>query len=77
MEKIKLQKKWKEIIHESITTPKCKAPYPPEVVQTRELLLYAQVLLGKISVGEELDFHEELFEKIMKEYYKQKKRLKL
>jgi len=77
MKKSKLQQKWKEIRHESITTPKCKAPYPAEVVRTRELLLYSQVLLGKIGMGEDLDFHEELFEKIMTEYYKQKKRLKL
>jgi hypothetical protein len=77
MENLKLQKKWKDITQEIINTPKCKAPYRSEVVQTRELLLFAQVILGKLEMGEKINFHEELFDKIMSEYYKRKKRLNL
>jgi len=77
MTKKRLQKEWKKIISEVHDKPKCQTPYPSEVVRVRELLLFAEVILGKIETRDKVTFHEELYEKIMPEYYRQKLCLKI
>ena len=77
MTKGQLQKEWKKIISEVHSKPKVEAPYPPKVVIARELLLFAEVALGKIEAGDKAAFYQELYEKIMPEYYRQKTSLKI
>ena len=67
-----LQKAWQEVSLESINTPRVKTPYSPDIALTRELLLYAQVILGKIEQGKKSVFYEGIYKKIMAQYYKQK-----
>ena len=72
MTKQQLQKEWKRIIKEVHNKPKCQSPYPIEVVRVRELLLYAEVILGEIETVDKPAFYEELYEKIILKYYQQK-----
>ena len=57
---------------EVVNKPKAKPPYSREIVATRELLLLAQSALEKIENGEKINFHAELFKKVMKFYHHQK-----
>ena len=77
MENLKLQEKWKEITREINIIPNFNVPYKKEIIATRELLLFAQLILSKIEMGDNINFHENLFSKIMSKYYKQKKSLHL
>jgi len=72
MTKKQLQKEWNKIITEVHDRPKCRTPYPQEVVLARELLLLAQVLLGKLEDKENVLFNSELYQKTITEYYRQK-----
>lgn len=72
MRKINLQKEWENIIKEVRDKPKCKTPYPKEVVFRRRLLLFAQIFLEKIGNKEDVSFNNELYGKVMNEYYRQK-----
>ena len=53
--------------------PNIKGVYPSNIVRNRELLLFAQVELGKIESGENIKFHTEICQTIMKHYTQQKK----
>lgn len=77
MTKKQLHKEWKKIIREVHDKPKCITPYPKKIVFVRELLLFAQVILGKLEDKENVLFNSELYQKIMTEYYRQKAWLKI
>ncbi len=70
MTKNQLQKEWKKVIKEIHGAPKCEVPYPKQAVFARELLLFAQVYLSKIKNKENILFNSELYQKIMKEFYR-------
>ena len=73
MTKKTLQKEWRKIKFEIINKKsKIKTPYSSEVARARELLLFAQIALGKIETSEKVSFYQELYEKIMTEYYQKK-----
>ncbi|MDD5144856.1 MAG: hypothetical protein PHW72_01910 [Candidatus Pacebacteria bacterium] len=65
------QKEWQKISSETHEGPEYKPPYPKRTILTRELLLCAQVILGKIENKEEILFNNALYEKVMNEYYHQ------
>jgi len=67
-----LQKEWKKLIREVNVKPKYHAPYPPQVLFTRELLLIAQAILEKIESGQNRLFSKVLYRKVMADYYRQK-----
>ena len=78
MTKKQLEKAWQEIRSEIIDNkPRIEGPYPPKVVLVRELLFVAELALEKIESKENPDFYQELYEKIMPEYYRQKTCLKI
>ena len=77
MTKKQLQKEWNKIITEVHDKPECITPYPEKVVFVRELLLLAQVLLGKLEDKENVLFNSELYQKTVTEYYRQKACLKI
>lgn len=72
MTKKQLQKEWNKIIKEAHYKPKCQSFYSPIVVRARELLLFVEVALAKIENDEKPEFYQELYKKIMPEYYRQK-----
>lgn len=72
MKNINLQKEWKIILKEVHDKPKCKTPYPKEVVRIRRLLLFAEVFLGKIGNKDNILLNTELYQKTMVEYRRQK-----
>jgi len=77
MNKKQLQKEWDRIIKEVHDKPKCRTPYPKQVVLVRELLLLAQVILEKLEDKENVLFNSELYQKTITEYYRQKAWLKI
>lgn len=77
MIKKQLQKEWVKIIKEVHNKPKCQTPYPSKIVMARELLLIAQIILQKIENGQQIRFHEEIYNKTMNEYNRQKLCLKI
>lgn len=77
MKTINLQKEWRRIIKEIHDKPRHKTPYPKKVVRVRDLLLFAEVLLGKIGNKEDVLLNSELYEKIMVEYYRRKLSLRI
>ena len=77
MDNEQLQRAWEEVSFEIINAPGFNTPYPYEIVIIRELLLFAQIILEKVEENKESVFYEELYEKIMYQYYKQKKWLKI
>lgn len=77
MKTTNLKKEWKRIFQEVHDKPKCKTPYPKEVVRMRDLLLFAEVLLEKIGNNENILLNSELYKKIMPEYRRQKLYLKI
>ena len=72
MSTINLQKEWERIIKEVRDKPKCRVPYPKQVISMRDLLLFAEVLLAKIGNKEDALFNTIIYQKIMTEYYRQK-----
>lgn len=77
MTTLNLQKEWKSIVKEVHDKPKCATPYPKDVAQMRDLLLFAQVFLGKIGNNENVPFNTIVYQKIMAEYYRQKLSLEI
>lgn len=76
MNKTKLKKEWDKIRVEILRNkPKSSCPYPPEIVFLRELLLAAQIILEKISKGENIKFNTETYKKIINFYYKHLKKI--
>jgi len=72
-----LQKEWQKLIKEINDKPKYHAPYPPQVVFMRELLLAAQVFLEKIESEQNCSFGRILYQKVMAKYYRQKLTIRL
>lgn len=72
MTKKQLQKEWNKVIKEVHCKPKCQSPFPNPVARARELLLFAEVALAKIENDGKPEFYQELYKKIMPEYYRQK-----
>lgn len=73
MKKQTIHNEWRKIISESIKNkPKLKGVYPSNIVRNRELLLFGQVELAKIESEKNIKFHTELYQTIMKHYFKQK-----
>lgn len=73
MKKQEIQKEWDKLISESTQNkPNIEGVYPLSIVRNRELLLVAQVELGKIESGESVKFHTEIYQSIMKHYLQQK-----
>ena len=78
MKKQEIQGEWKRLIYESTQNkPNIKGVYPRNIVRNRELLLLGQVELGKIKYGKNIKFHTEIYRRIMKHYFQQKKCLKI
>ena len=73
MKKQEIQKEWKKLISESTQNkPNIEGVYPPNIVRNRELLLLAQLELGKIEVGKNIKFHTEIYKIIMNHYFSTK-----
>ena len=78
MKKQKIRDEWKRLIYESTQNkPNIKGVYPSNIVRNRELLLLGQVELGKIEYGKNIKFHTEINQIVMKQYFQQKKCLKI
>ena len=78
MKKQEMRDEWKRLVHESTQNkPTIKGVYPRDIVRNRELLLLVQVELGKIEYGNNMKFHTEIYQTIMKHYFQQKKCLKI
>lgn len=78
MKKLEIQDEWKRLIYESTQDKlNIKGVYPSNIVRNRELLLLGQVELGKIGYGKNIKFHTEMYQRIMKHYFQQKKCLKI
>ena len=78
MKKQEMRDEWKRLVHESTQNkPNIKGIYHCNVVRNRELLLLGQVELGKIEHGKNIKFHTEMYQRIMKHYFQQKKCLKI
>lgn len=79
MTKSEIQSSWKKVIKEVSKVPdwdkleKSQKQYQ-RVIICRELLLFCQVLLRKIEVGENKDFNSMIFKKTMNFYCDQIKR---
>jgi len=66
MTKREIQKGWERIRLETLENkPKIEGSYPKGVTRMRELLLFAQVALGKIGAGENIALNEKLYQKTM------------
>ena len=72
-----LKKTWQNVISEIRNPPRVMTPYSTEVVFTRELLLYAQVILEKLEENTKSIFYEQIYETIMSRYYERKATLKI
>ena len=78
MKKQKIRDEWKRLIYESTQNkPNIKGVYPSNIVRNRELLLLGPVELGKSGYGKNIKFHTEMYQRIMKHYFQQKKCLKI
>ena len=69
-------REWKRLDFELFENrPNTDKPYPPEVVEKRQLLLYAQVHLAEVSWAKKYknlkdeQFHIELYNLVMSKYY--------
>ncbi len=74
---IQFNKEWEKLQYEIIyNKPQIDGPYPQNIVENRELLLYAQVELGKAQTGYNLNnekfykLHFLLYSLFMNCYYK-------
>lgn len=78
MKQQEIQNEWRILIYESTQNkPNIEGVYPCNIVRNRELLLLAQAELGKIEYEKNIKFHAEIYQKIMKYYFQQKKCLKI
>jgi|GEM_PF-2586417 len=77
MTKKQLQKEWGRITSEIHEKPKYRTPYYQKIVRVRELLLHAQTILCEIETKYKAVHYEKLYQKIISEYYRQKKCLKI
>lgn len=75
MTKKQVDIEFKRITKEVHDKPKCKTPYPKNIVRIRELLLFAEVELSNI-LGAKKDkdkkleaFHIDLYKTIIKQYF--------
>ena len=76
MTKSQIQLAWKKVIKETHKIPDWNAlqRVPKQyqrVVGLRELILFCQVLLGKIEIGENIAFNEIIYKKTIKFYCEQ------
>jgi len=76
MTKKQLQKEWKKVIGETHKIPdwdslKRNSKQYQKVVMLRELILFCQVLLGKINAGENKNFNLLIYKKTINFYCKQ------
>ena len=70
MKKEWLKGEWRKLYYEIHNNkPKCEGLYPDEIVKIREWLLYAQVELGYVEANQNAEFHQELYNRIMKYYF--------
>ena len=79
MTKLQLQSAWKKVIKETHKIPdwdalKRNSRRYQKVVMLRELILFCQVLLGKIEMGENIAFDAIIFKKTMNFYCTQIRR---
>ncbi len=79
MTKSQIQLAWKKVIEETHKIPdwdslqRNSRPYQ-KVVMLRELILFCQVLLGKIEAGENAAFNEIIYKKTINFYCTQMKK---
>jgi len=76
MKKSQIQSAWKKVIKETRKVPhwdtlKRNSKQYQKVVILRELILFCQVLLGKIEMGENIAFNEIIYKKTIKFYCEQ------
>lgn len=76
MTKKQLIMEWKRLDYELFENrPKTDKPYPPAIVERRELLLFAQVHLSEIEWAKKCrdkkaeSYHTKMYYKIMQKYY--------
>ena len=79
MTKSQIQSAWKKVIRETHSIPnwdalKRNSKQYQKVVMLRKLLLFCQVLLGKIEAGENTAFNTIIFKKTMNFYCTQIRR---
>lgn len=75
MTKLQIQSAWKKVIHETHKRSKLYDYLKNKNISLLgNLLLYAQVLLGKIEAGENSDFNEIIYKKTIKFYCSQMKK---
>lgn len=77
MTKKQIQKEWRKIVKEVHDKPKYMTHYSKKVVFVRELLLIAKVFLAKIEREDNLPLNNDLYQRVMSEYYRQKPCLKI
>lgn len=77
MNKKQIEKEWKRLKYEiHKNKPNIVGPYPPAIVKSRELLLFAQVHLSNIISAKNKNdknaekFETEIYNTIMSTYYK-------
>jgi len=78
MTKSQIQLAWEKVIKETHKIPdwdalKKDSKQHQRVVGLRELILFCQVLLGKIEMGENVAFNEIIYRKTIKFYCEQMK----
>jgi len=73
MTKQQIKKEWKKIIAEIRNKPDIDGPYPADVATVRKLVIFAEVALAKIGVGEDVDCNTDFYQVIMKRYFECKK----
>jgi len=79
MTKKEIDREFKKIDYELRVNKPDTAPYPPEVVKRRELLLYAQVYLAEMSWAkkckdwETYRLHTEAYFLVMSKYYEKER----
>lgn len=70
MNRQQIEKEWPKIKFETLhNKPDVVGAYPPEIVATRELLLFAQVILAEIGAKKNTRFNTELYRIVMNCYY--------
>ncbi len=73
MKKQQIQKEWEKLSVEIIKNkPDIDGVYPSYIARRRGILLLAQAELEKIEIGENADFHTELYSTIMRHYFQRK-----
>ena len=66
MTKQQIQKEWEWLRRELVGSRlRIRSPYPPDMVLTRELLLFVRFVLWKFEIGEHRSFYESLYRRIV------------